>query len=98
MSSLPVFSLTQIEQLHLRNSSFLSLALLIVCNMFQGLSWRFETVGANHYSESSKFKGATKDYIVKVPKSAGARHYCPKIPQVPGTLGTRANLSLVSLQ
>ena len=61
--------------------------------MFQGLSWRFETVGANHYSESSKFKGATKHYIVKLPKSAGARHYSPKILQGQGTLGTRADSS-----
>ena len=26
-----------------------------------------------------------------MPKSAGARHYCPNIPRVPGTLGTRVN-------
>ena len=32
-----------------------------------------------------------KFYAVKLPKSAGARHYCPKILQVPGTPGTRAN-------
>jgi hypothetical protein len=25
----------------------------------------------------------------------GARHYCPKIPQVPGTFGTHANSSPV---
>ena len=44
-------------------------------------------------SKSSKFKGATQLYIVKLQKSAGATHYCPKIPRVPGTLGTRANSS-----
>jgi len=47
-------------------------------------------------SKSSKFKGATQHYVVKLPKSAGARHYCPKIQGVPGTLGTRANSSPVS--
>ena len=31
--------------------------------------------------------------VVKLPKSAGARHYCPKILRVPGTLGTCANSS-----
>ena len=30
---------------------------------------------------------------MKFPKSAGALHYCPKIQGMPGTLGTRANLS-----
>ena len=30
-------------------------------------------------SKSSKFKGETQLYVVKLPKSAGARHYCPKI-------------------
>ena len=40
----------------------------------QGLSWEFETAGANHYSKSSKFKGETQHYVVKLPKSAGARH------------------------
>jgi hypothetical protein len=44
-------------------------------------------------SKSSKFKGATQHYLVKLPKSAGARHDCPKIAQVPGTLGIRANSS-----
>ena len=44
-------------------------------------------------SKSSKFKGATKHYAVKLSKSAGARDYCPKIPWVTGTLGTRANSS-----
>ena len=43
--------------------------------------------------KASKFKGATQHYIVKLPKSVGARHYCPTIPQMLGTLGTRANLS-----
>ena len=42
-------------------------------------------------SKSSKFKGETQRYVVKLPKSAGARHYCTKIPRVPGTLSTRAN-------
>ena len=46
-------------------------------------------------SKSSNFKGETQHYIVKLPKSAGARQYCPKIPWVPGTLGTRAISSLV---
>ena len=46
-------------------------------------------------SKSSKFKGATQHYVVKLPKSAGARHYCPKIQRVPGTHGTRANSSPV---
>ena len=58
----------------------------------QGLSWEFEKAGANT-SKSSKFNGATQHYVVKLPKSASARHYCPKIPQVPGNLGTRANSS-----
>ena len=44
-------------------------------------------------SKSSKFKGETQHYVVKLPKSAGARHYCPKILRVPGTLGTHANSS-----
>ena len=35
----------------------------------------------------------TQPYVVKLPKSAGAGHYCPKIPRVPGTPGTRANSS-----
>ena len=55
-----------------------------------GLGLEFETAGANS-PKSSKFKGATQHYLVKLPKSAGARHYCPKILRVPGTLGTRAN-------
>ena len=33
--------------------------------------------------------------LVRLSKSVVARHYCPKIPQVPGTLGTRANSSPV---
>ena len=37
-------------------------------------------------SKSSKFKGATQHYVVKLPKSAGARHYCTKILWVPGKL------------
>ena len=44
-------------------------------------------------NKSSKFKGGTQPYVVKLPKSAGARHYCPNILRVPGTLGTRANSS-----
>ena len=44
-------------------------------------------------SKSSKFKGAIQHYVVKLSKSAGTRHYCPKIQRVPGTLGTRANSS-----
>ena len=43
--------------------------------------------------KSSKFKGETQPYVVKLPKSVGARHYCPKIPLVPGTLGAHANSS-----
>ena len=38
----------------------------------QGLSWKLEAVGANH----SKFKGEKQYFIVKLPKSVGARHYC----------------------
>ena len=34
-------------------------------------------------SKFSKFKGKTQHYVVKLPKSVGARQYCPKIPQVP---------------
>ena len=44
-------------------------------------------------SKSSKFKGVTQPYVVKLPKYVGARHYCLKIRQVPGTPGTRANSS-----
>ena len=47
-------------------------------------------------SKLSKFKGATQHYVVKLPKLAGATHYCPKIQRVPGTLGTRTNSSLDS--
>jgi hypothetical protein len=43
--------------------------------------------------KSSKFKGETQHYVIKLPKSAGARHYGPKIQRVPGTLGTRADSS-----
>ena len=42
-------------------------------------------------SKFSKFKGETQPYVVKLPKSVGARHYCPKILRVPGTPGTRSN-------
>ena len=41
-------------------------------------------------SKSSKFKGETQQYVEKLSKSAGARHYCPKIPRVPGTLAPLA--------
>ena len=44
-------------------------------------------------SESSKFKDETQHYVVKLPKSAGARRYCPKIQRVPDTLGIHANSS-----
>jgi hypothetical protein len=44
-------------------------------------------------SRSSNFKGETQHYVVKLPKSAGARQYCPKTLWMPGTLGTRANSS-----
>ena len=47
-------------------------------------------------SKSSKFKGETQHNVAKLPKSVGARYYCPKIPRVPGTLGTRANSSPAS--
>ena len=57
------------------------------------MSWEFETAGANDASKSSNFKGETQHYVVKLPKSAGAGQYCPKIPRVPATLGTRANSS-----
>jgi len=48
-------------------------------------------------SKSSKFKGATQHYVVKLPKSTGASNYCPKIPQMPGTLVTQANSSPASM-
>ena len=41
-------------------------------------------------SKSSNFKCETQQYVVKLPKSAGARQYCPKILRMPSTLGTRA--------
>ena len=44
-------------------------------------------------SKFSNFKGETQCYVVKLPK-AGAGQYCPKIPRVPGTRGTRINSSL----
>ena len=56
---------------------------------YQGLSWEFVTAGADH----SKFKGVTHPYVVKLPKSTGARHYCLTVRRVPDTLGTRANSS-----
>jgi hypothetical protein len=40
--------------------------------------------------------GETQHCVVKLPKSAGARHYCAKILRVPGTLGTHANSISVS--
>ena len=49
-------------------------------------------------SKSTNFKVATQHYVVKLPKSAGARHYCPNILRVPGTLCTRANSSPEYLQ
>ena len=39
-------------------------------------------------SKSSNFKRQKQHYVVKLPKSAGAREYCQKISRV---LGTRAN-------
>ena len=42
-----------------------------------------------------QFKGKTQRYVVKLPKSAGAGQYCPKIPWVPGTRDTRTNSSPV---
>ena len=63
--------------------------------MLQGLSWEFETAGKLVNPQILRVKGETQHYVVKLPKSAGARQYCPKIPQVPGTLGTRANSSPV---
>ena len=42
-------------------------------------------------SKSSNFKGETQHYVVKLPKSVGARKFCPKTPWVPGTLGTCSN-------
>ena len=44
-------------------------------------------------SKSSKFKGATQHYEVKLPKLVVDRHNCSKIQQVPGILGTHANSS-----
>ena len=47
-----------------------------------------------YFSKPSNFKDETQHYVVKLPKSAGARHYYwPKILRVPGTHGTRANSS-----
>ena len=62
--------------------------------IFQGLRWKFKQ-RMPITSKSLKLKGVIQHYAVKLPKSAGARHYCPKIPRVPGTLGTRANSSPV---
>ena len=45
------------------------------------------------FNISLNFKGKTQHYVVKLPKSTAARQYCPKIPRVPGTLGTHANSS-----
>ena len=42
-------------------------------------------------SKSSNFKGETQHYVVKLPKSVGARKFCPKTLWVPGTLGTCSN-------
>ena len=47
-------------------------------------------------SKSPNFKGETQRYVVKLPKSAGARQYCLNIPQVPGTRGTHTNYILES--
>ena len=44
-------------------------------------------------SKSSNLKGETQHYVVKLPKVGYAKQYCPKILQVPGTLGTHANSS-----
>ena len=48
-------------------------------------------------SKASKVKCETQNYVVKLPKSVGASHYCPEILRVPGTLGTHANSSPESL-
>ena len=49
--------------------------------LIPGLSWKFETAQrVPIISKSSKFKGATQHYVSKLPKSVGAKHYCPKIP------------------
>ena len=42
-------------------------------------------VRETHFSKSSNCKGETQHYVVKLPKSAVARQYCPKLPRVPGT-------------
>ena len=48
----------------------------------------------HHWNEIfAGVKGAPQHYVVKLPKTAGARQNCPKIQQVPGTLGTCANSS-----
>ena len=49
-------------------------------------------------SKSSKFKGETQHYVVKLPKSAGARHYCTKIQLVPGPLAPVLTQALCSSQ
>ena len=58
----------------------------------QGLSWEFEK-RVPITNKSSNFRGEAQHFVVKLPKSAGARQYCPKIPWVPGTLGTCGNSS-----
>ena len=45
----------------------------------------------NIFGQSTKIFSVKTRSVVKLPKSTGARHYCPKIPWVPGTLGTLAN-------
>ena len=44
-------------------------------------------------SKFSNVKGETQCYVVKLPISACAGQYCPQIPWVPGTHGTRTNSS-----
>ena len=64
---------------------------------------RYETdcgCGSTLLHATPTFKNRSKTYgapcIVRLPKSAGARHYCPKILLVPGTLGTLGTLAKLS--
>ena len=60
---------------------------------YTGLELGFWNSGCQSLVHPQNSRVQQKHYLVKLPKSAGARHYCPKIPRVPGTLGTRANSS-----
>ena len=59
----------------------------------KGFSREFETAGVLITSKSLKFEGVTEPYVVKLPKSTGARHWCPKIWRLTGIPGICANSS-----